>query len=97
MTHKPAIRQLAADYVDLWEAQIAAAFSHNWAGVLEKATNEHIRRTPGAATDQPAHGDGNVDLDRLARSLATCAERVDAVDAETGRGGGAPDGDIARD
>ena len=96
MTRKPSIQQLAANYVDLWEAQVAAVFSCDWAGALEKATDEHNRRTSGATTNQPAHGDGNVDLEWLARSLAACAERVDAVNAEIGRGSGPPDAGTAR-
>jgi hypothetical protein len=95
VTDKPAIRQLAADYVDLWEAQIAAAFNYDWAGVLE-ATNDHKRRTSRASPDQPSHGDGNVDLGGLARRSASCAERVDAVDAKAGGGSGTTNGDTRR-
>ena len=96
MTFKLSIRQLAENYVDFWETQVAAVFNCDWTGTLEKATDKHNRRTFGATTNQPTHSDGNVDLEWLARSFAACAERVDAVDAEISRGNRARDAGTAR-
>jgi len=98
VTFEPTIRQLAAAYLDLWEAQVAAVFSHNWADALGKTNDEQFADTdaPGTAADQPAYGDGDVDLDGVARRLAVCAKRIDAVDAEAGGRRGAPDGSATK-
>lgn len=87
MTQDFTIQQLAARYVDLWEAQVAAVFRHNWASAVESASDEQFPNagTSGATTDQPADGNGDLDLERFRSRLAACAERVDAVDAETCR------------